>query len=119
MACSSRPACTPAWLAWCGVRNSRRARLRHGLAPRTAGQPRLLPDAPVGDAGVLAEVLPRALGGQHICMAWDPACGEGHMVEVLQEEIAIVRGSDIFDYGLGYSVADFLDRDTRMLPRSI
>ncbi len=89
----------------------------HVASHRTATT--IFPRPPWATRALLAEVLPQALSGQHICMAWDPACGEGHMVEVLQEEIAIVRGSDVFDYGRGYSVADFLDRDTRMLPRSI
>lgn len=74
------------------------------------------PTPPWATRALVVEVLPRVLSGQHICMAWDPACGEGHMVEVLQETIAIVRGSDVFDYGRGYSVADFLDRDTRLTP---
>lgn len=47
----------------------------------------------------------------HICWtALDPACGEGHMVEPLREYFGHVFGSDIFDYGAGYTVADFLDR---------
>lgn len=41
--------------------------------------------------------------------ALDPACGEGHMVEPLREYFGHVFGSDIFDYGAGYPVVDFLD----------
>jgi len=74
------------------------------------------PTPPWATRALLIEVLPQVLVGRHICTAWDPACGEGHMVEVLQEHVAIVRGSDVFDYGRGYAVADFLDRDTGMLP---
>lgn len=41
------------------------------------------------------------------CVAWDPACGEGHMAAVLAERFAQVEASDIHDYGFG-RVADFL-----------
>ncbi|MEN3208620.1 hypothetical protein PUR23_01060 [Methylorubrum populi] len=44
---------------------------------------------------------------------WDPACGEGHMFEVLLEYFGGGGwGSDIFDYGRGYRVEDFLDERT-------
>ena len=39
--------------------------------------------------------------------AWDPACGEGHMVRPLRESFRAVGASDVHDYGFG-SVADFL-----------
>jgi hypothetical protein len=39
----------------------------------------------------------------------EPACGEGHMAEVLREFFPIVRATDIHDYGYGDSVQDFLD----------
>lgn len=38
---------------------------------------------------------------------WEPACGRGHMAQVLSEFFGTVRGSDIFDYGYG-EVQDFL-----------
>lgn len=38
---------------------------------------------------------------------WEPACGRGHMAQVLGEFFGTVRGSDIFDYGYG-EVQDFL-----------
>ncbi|GJD58133.1 hypothetical protein [Methylobacterium dankookense] len=74
------------------------------------------PTPPWATRALLRHVLPMALGGWHIASAWDPACGEGHMAEVLAEDIALVRGSDVFDYGRGYAVADFLDPATRMTP---
>ncbi|WP_020185927.1 hypothetical protein [Methylopila sp. 73B] len=40
---------------------------------------------------------------------WDPCCGEGHMVETLKETLGSCRGSDVFDYGTGYEVADALE----------
>lgn len=43
--------------------------------------------------------------------AREPACGEGHIAEVLAEYFAQVSASDIFDYGYG-EVSDFLDEHT-------
>ncbi|WP_244521509.1 hypothetical protein [Bradyrhizobium sp. DOA9] len=41
----------------------------------------------------------------------EPACGEGHIAEVLEEYFAEVFASDVFDYGYG-AVADFLNEHT-------
>jgi hypothetical protein len=38
---------------------------------------------------------------------WEPACGRGHMAQVLSEFFGTVRASDVFDYGYG-EVQDFL-----------
>lgn len=38
---------------------------------------------------------------------WEPACGRGHMAQVLSEFFATVRASDIHDYGYG-EVQDYL-----------
>lgn len=38
---------------------------------------------------------------------WEPACGRGHMAQVLKEFFGTVRGSDIAGYGYG-EVQDFL-----------
>jgi hypothetical protein len=38
---------------------------------------------------------------------WEPACGEGHMAEVLTEYFKIVAASDVYYYGYG-GIADFL-----------
>jgi hypothetical protein len=43
----------------------------------------------------------------HRSTVWEPACGEGHMAEVLREYFATVDASDIHDYGRGYRVGDF------------
>lgn len=40
--------------------------------------------------------------------AWEPACGEGHMSEVLREYFGDVKASDVFPYGAGQAL-DFLD----------
>ncbi|WP_048445929.1 hypothetical protein [Methylobacterium variabile] len=70
------------------------------------------PTPPWATRALMRHVLPACLSGFHVASVWDPACGEGHMVEVLREEIAFVQASDIFDYGRGYPVADFLDVGT-------
>lgn len=68
------------------------------------------PTPPWATRAFLQHVLP-ALGPAcpPIRTVWDPACGEGHMVEVLREVFPDARGSDVFDYGRGYPVHDFLD----------
>jgi len=40
-------------------------------------------------------------------VVWEPACGEGHMARALKEYAAVVRASDVYDYGYG-DIADFL-----------
>ncbi|WP_354158786.1 MULTISPECIES: methyltransferase [unclassified Bradyrhizobium] len=40
--------------------------------------------------------------------AWDPACGMGDMSRPLAEYFGSVLASDIFDYGIGAKVTDFL-----------
>lgn len=39
---------------------------------------------------------------------WEPACGEGHMAEVLREYCPDVLATDIFDYGYGDKLIDYL-----------
>lgn len=39
---------------------------------------------------------------------WEPACGEGHIAEVLEEYFDDVSATDIYDYGYGLT-SDFLD----------
>jgi hypothetical protein len=59
------------------------------------------PTPPWATRALFRRVLP-ALGGETIASVWEPACGEGHMAEVVTE---FARGqviaSDIFNYGLG------------------
>lgn len=40
--------------------------------------------------------------------AWEPACGEGHMAEVLREYFRTVMATDIHKYNNGHSIFDFL-----------
>lgn len=42
------------------------------------------------------------------CIAWDPACGQGHMVRPLDEYFDAAIGTDVHDYGCGYQIHDFL-----------
>lgn len=68
------------------------------------------PTPPWATRAFVQHVLPHLAGVlPPIRSAWDPCCGEGHIVEVLRETIPEVRASDIFDYGKGYSLGDFLD----------
>lgn len=39
---------------------------------------------------------------------WEPACGEGHMAEVLGEYFPEVQASDVHDYGKGYLIGSFI-----------
>src|SRR4051794_21433307 len=39
---------------------------------------------------------------------WEPAAGNGGIVKPLQASGRSVQGSDIYDYGAGYAIADFL-----------
>lgn len=47
--------------------------------------------------------------------AWEPACGEGHMAEVLAEYFRDVVGTDVHDFGYG-DVADFLNPNVHCFP---
>lgn len=40
-------------------------------------------------------------------VAWEPACGEGHMAKPLAEYFQIVRATDVHNYGFG-ALQDFL-----------
>jgi hypothetical protein len=46
-------------------------------------------------------------GGLSELSVWEPACGRGHMAQVLAEYFGAVRASDVFNYGYG-EVQDFL-----------
>ncbi len=64
------------------------------------------PTPPWATRALFERVLPH-LGVRRVPSAWEPACGEGHIAEVLREYVDIVHASDIFDYGYG-EVRDFL-----------
>lgn len=54
----------------------------------------------------MQKVMPR-LGIKTFRTFWEPACGEGHMSEVLDEYFVDGFASDIHDYG-GNNIRDFL-----------
>ncbi len=51
-------------------------------------------------------------------VVWEPACGEGHMVRPLREYFATVHASDIYDYGTGHTLFDFLSLEPGNFPAS-
>lgn len=53
--------------------------------------------------------LPTSYRALAISSVWEPACGEGHIAEVLREYFRFVSYSDIHDYGYG-TVQDFFDQ---------
>lgn len=61
-----------------------------------------------------------ALRVETIAGVWEPACGEGHMAEVVTE---FVRGqviaSDVFDYGYGQASVDFVNDEPLARPEWI
>jgi hypothetical protein len=60
----------------------------------------------------LIEVVFPALGVRKLGSAWEPACGEGHIAEVLREYFPEVIATDIHNYGYGAGDSDFLDPAT-------
>jgi hypothetical protein len=71
------------------------------------------PTPPWATRALCELVLPRLYEGR-LGSVWEPACGEGHMSEVLAEYAEVVRASDIKTYrwpresGVSYNKFDFL-----------
>ena len=65
------------------------------------------PTPPWATRALMVHVMP-VLGVQGFQSVWEPACGEGHMAEVLREFFTEVTATDVFDYGYGDGVYDFL-----------
>jgi len=64
------------------------------------------PTPPWATRALMEHVLhPNAYDG---CDVWEPACGEGHMAEVLAEYFEQVHATDVHDYGKGFSVGSFV-----------
>jgi hypothetical protein len=86
-----------------------------GMAQRVQPQGDLdfAPTPPWATRALMERVLPQipevdfAIREQK---CWEPACGEGHMAEVLREYFRFVHATDIHDYGHG-DVVDFLGAD--------
>lgn len=71
------------------------------------------PTAPWATRALFECVLPQ-IGVRKIESAWEPACGEGHMAEVLSEYANVVLASDIHAYGYG-EPHDFLGRRIELI----
>jgi hypothetical protein len=67
------------------------------------------PTPPWATRALMERVFPHLgfIGGVGSWKVWEPACGEGHMLRVLEEYFRQADGSDIHDYG-GNAVLDFL-----------
>lgn len=66
------------------------------------------PTPPWATRALVEKVFPRFAIDIPRLALWEPACGEGHMAEVLREYCADVLATDIFDYGYGERPLDFL-----------
>lgn len=87
------------------------APLAHG-AGRVTGADDLdySPTPPWATRALMEHVLP------HLCRrmeggVWEPACGEGHIAEVLREYCGTVIATDIHDYGYQDELVNFLATD--------
>jgi hypothetical protein len=74
------------------------------------------PTPPWATRALMEVVMPK-LGVIEFNEAWEPACGEGHIAEVLCEYFDDVLASDIHDYGFGHQCekweqGDFLKYET-------
>ena len=70
------------------------------------------PTPPWATRAYLAHCLPDdygADGGLSEMVAWEPCANRGYMVNVLREKFQSVYGSDMFDYGAGFPLVDFLE----------
>jgi hypothetical protein len=84
-----------------------------GMAQRVqaAGDLDFAPTPPWATRALMERALPQIrdvdfdIAGQS---AWEPACGEGHMADVLAEYFRLVKPSDVHDYGYGDRF-DFLE----------
>lgn len=61
------------------------------------------PTPPWAARALLVHVIPDAMGS-----AWEPACGEGHIVHALSEKFATVFASDVHDYGGRQATGSFV-----------
>lgn len=66
------------------------------------------PTPPWGTRALIRHVLPQLnMEIRFDAPVWEPACGAGHMAEVLREYFSDVFASDIHDYGYGDALIDF------------
>lgn len=75
------------------------------------------PTPPWATRALCEIVLPQLGFAPHpVRSAWEPACGAGHMAEVLREYFGVVSATDVHEYGYHEGCIDFLsgeagDRD--------
>lgn len=72
------------------------------------------PTPPFATRALMEVVLPH-LGVNHLDSIWEPACGEGHIAEVLREYAQEVMATDVFDFGYG-DAHDFLSGEPQWSP---
>ena len=103
------------------IKNARAAKLPNGARAVMAGRKKapdsadFFPTPPWATRALCEVVLPQlGFGRVDMCgqSVWEPACGEGHMAEVLCEYFGHVVAMDIHDYGYRgtppVSMGDFL-----------
>jgi hypothetical protein len=74
------------------------------------------PTPPWATRALFRHVLP-AFGIDAIGRVWEPACGEGHMAAVIAEFTrSPVTASDLYNYGFGSALHDFLHDDPPTAP---
>jgi hypothetical protein len=70
------------------------------------------PTPPWATRALLEHVLPLVDDKIAQRAAWEPACGEGHIAEVLKEYFRSVTATDLHQYGYGAAGQDFTDPET-------
>lgn len=69
------------------------------------------PTPPWATRALMEHVMPCVdcdMAPAHDYTSWEPACGEGHIAEVLKEYFGSVYATDVYDYGYGAQQFDFL-----------
>lgn len=69
------------------------------------------PTPPFATRALMGNVLPHVMGYDWVpslSTAWEPACGQGIMVDVLREYFRFVQASDLYAYGHSQSGWNFL-----------
>jgi hypothetical protein len=75
------------------------------------------PTPPFATRALFEVVLPR-LGVERVGRVREPACGRGIMSGVIAEYAERVTAGDVFDYGHGFPVRDYLDQQTDIEDRA-
>ena len=75
------------------------------------------PTPPWATRAFLREVLQAEFSSFCFGSVWEPAAGQGHMVEVLREAFEVVHASDVEDYGAGFQIGSFTGVGPDVVPR--